>query len=1175
MSAFRLAPRLLAMVTLTVLFGCGGGGSSDSSGGTAPKNSAASVTVSPPSAALSIGGTAQLTATTLNASGAVITGRTITWSSSAPTVATVTAGGTVTALAAGTTVINAVADGQVGSAVVTVTAPVATVTVAPASATIAVGATTTLTATARDASGGTLTGRAITWSTSAANIATVSTSGVVTGVAAGTATITAASEGRTGTAAVTVSGATAPACSATARTLTLGATSSGSLSSNDCKLSDGSYYQKWDLTLTSSTTVQIDLTSTVFDAYLFLFDANGVFLTQDDDGGGGSNSRITRTLPAGRYRIYVNTFNAGEVGNFTIAARTSNGACINVAALTSPATVNGTLSSTASCLLSDGSYADRYTLRPAAKTTYTIDLISSAFDAYLFARDTAGTMLAFDDNTGGGTNARLSLTVEANNTVTLYANSFLAAQTGAYRLTVSSASNACSTTRPLAIPQTINGTLTSADCLGGGGNYIQFYLLNLSATTSVRIDLTSAVFDAYLYLLDATTGAVIAQDDDSGGGTNARIVASLAAGSYFVAVLPYDPGATGAFTLSTQTATSATNVTLTVSGIPSDLTVGQTAQGVATVTGNANTAVTWTSSDATVLSVTATGLVRGLIEGTATITATSVADASKITRLPVRVNRGTGTATQNLSIHTVYPVQSVQSSDGRVPLVANRTAMVRVFVRGGLGISAQKVRVRAYNGGVLLGTYTGTATPTLTLDQSASTSADIILPANIVQPGLRLVSDVDPDNTYPETNETDNAFPTDGSQQAITVNTVRDFAIQLIPVRFVANGRVGAVYSQLLDKLKVIWPLSTVNGYQHAQYTTNLPALKNMDQNGSWSTLLGEIEVLRRAENSSAYYYGMLNLDYTSGIYGLGYISGKSAIGADFSNASAGAWTLAHELGHNFSRLHAPCGVGANQPANPDPNYPYSNGVIGVYGIDQSSANARILPTATDLMTYCNNKWVSAYNYQAVMNYRATTSGTVASASSAVIVRGEISPSGITLAPAFTMPATVDANDPAGTHLVEGFAADGAVLFRQRFTPTLESSDDRSTRGFVTAVPYSPAAGASPLDHIVVRALNGTGGSAERRRPVAMPGMPGMRASDGPPVRPTRGSGNTVRLQWDGTAHPAILVRDRLTGEVLTISDSGDASFIPGRGDSVEIVLSDGVTTTRQIVELKSVKGAP
>src|SRR5260370_18770827 len=82
--------------------------------------------------------------------------------------------------------------------------PVASVTVTPPAATIAVGVIVQLTATTRDANAKALTGRTVSWTSSNTAVATVSSTGLVTGVAPGSSTITATSEGQSGTAALTV-----------------------------------------------------------------------------------------------------------------------------------------------------------------------------------------------------------------------------------------------------------------------------------------------------------------------------------------------------------------------------------------------------------------------------------------------------------------------------------------------------------------------------------------------------------------------------------------------------------------------------------------------------------------------------------------------------------------------------------------------------------------------------------------------------------------------------------------------------------------------------------------------------------------------------------------------------------------------------------------------------------
>src|SRR2546426_10550333 len=68
------------------------------------------------------------------------------------------------------------------------------VTVAPSPDTLLVGSTLQLTATTKDSAGNVLTGRPVTWASSKRAVATVSSTGLVTAVAAGHATITAASE---------------------------------------------------------------------------------------------------------------------------------------------------------------------------------------------------------------------------------------------------------------------------------------------------------------------------------------------------------------------------------------------------------------------------------------------------------------------------------------------------------------------------------------------------------------------------------------------------------------------------------------------------------------------------------------------------------------------------------------------------------------------------------------------------------------------------------------------------------------------------------------------------------------------------------------------------------------------------------------------------------------------
>lgn len=155
--------------------------------------------------ALLVGQTKQMTAATLDSDGNPLPGRPVTWSSSSATIASVSTTGLITAIATGGAVITAASEGKTAVVAVTVSVvPIATIVVTPASDNLVVSQTLQLTAVAKDAQGGTLTGRPLSWSSSDAAKATVSSTGLVTGVAPGTVTITASAEGKSGSSTLTV-----------------------------------------------------------------------------------------------------------------------------------------------------------------------------------------------------------------------------------------------------------------------------------------------------------------------------------------------------------------------------------------------------------------------------------------------------------------------------------------------------------------------------------------------------------------------------------------------------------------------------------------------------------------------------------------------------------------------------------------------------------------------------------------------------------------------------------------------------------------------------------------------------------------------------------------------------------------------------------------------------------
>ncbi len=161
------------------------------------------IRLSPDSVTVGMTKTAQLGATAVDRRGNALV-RDIVWSSSSDSVATVNARGVVKGVHHGKTTVTASAGGKSGSVTVVVVQIVSSVAIAPADPQVAVGATLRLAATAKDPLGEAIAGKTFTWASSAAARARVSSAGVVTGVAPGSATITATADGVRGSTTVTV-----------------------------------------------------------------------------------------------------------------------------------------------------------------------------------------------------------------------------------------------------------------------------------------------------------------------------------------------------------------------------------------------------------------------------------------------------------------------------------------------------------------------------------------------------------------------------------------------------------------------------------------------------------------------------------------------------------------------------------------------------------------------------------------------------------------------------------------------------------------------------------------------------------------------------------------------------------------------------------------------------------
>jgi hypothetical protein len=276
------------------------------------------VFVTPASLTLEDGQSAKVTATLRNPKS-----RAVRWSTSNASVATVDLVGNVTAISNGSAVITVkmADDTTVTNAVpVTVAGPaIGSVIVVPANATIYVnGLSLRLGVGLRAADGRIIRGRAVTYASPDANIADVTSTGIVRGRApGGPIQVTVSAEGKTGISRIRVAHA-AELCPEITP-IAFGQRLNGVLALGDCEFSlDNSYVDVYEITLPTAATIQIDMTSNDVDSYIGLFESNGFFIGEDDNSGGGRNAQLVKQLAAGKYRIWANTITGDATGAYSI-----------------------------------------------------------------------------------------------------------------------------------------------------------------------------------------------------------------------------------------------------------------------------------------------------------------------------------------------------------------------------------------------------------------------------------------------------------------------------------------------------------------------------------------------------------------------------------------------------------------------------------------------------------------------------------------------------------------------------------------------------------------------------------------------------------------------------------------------------------------------------------------
>jgi uncharacterized protein YjdB/formylglycine-generating enzyme required for sulfatase activity len=582
-----------------------------------------------PTRTLSVGATTQLTATVTAVGGATST---VTWSSSEPTVMSVSDTGLVTALMSGTATITATSTfDTTRTATITITVPGISSIIVNGGTTRALqtGQSTQLTTTVTTIGEAPTT---VSWSTANANIATVTAGGLVTATAAGVTTITATSTfDTTKSVAVSVTVTDAPPQPAV-----LGLTIDGAPTQS----------------LNVGASVQLAATVTVVggaaDSVTWSSSVPSVATVSSGTvtGVAGGTTIITATSTFDPTKTASVTINVPAVSSVTIAGDATRS--LNVDATTNLAATVTAVGGAATTVTWSSSVPSVATVSSGIVTGVaggtTIITATSTFDPTKTASVTinvpavSSVTIAGDATRSvnvGGT-AQLTATVTAvggaATTVTWSSSAPLVASVGANGLvtaqaggtTIITATSTFDSSKKASV--TINVPAVSSVTIAG------------DATRSVNVGGTAQLTATVNAVGGAATTVTWSSSDTSIATVNAGLVTAVAGGSTTItATSTFDP---------TKTANVTINVpTVIVSVTPANATIGTNAtQSItATVTGAINTTVTWNATCGTI-----TGMGNTITytapntAGTCTITARSTLDTTKTVTATVTVTRPSG-----------------------------------------------------------------------------------------------------------------------------------------------------------------------------------------------------------------------------------------------------------------------------------------------------------------------------------------------------------------------------------------------------------------------------------------------------------------------------------------------------------------------------------------------------
>lgn len=402
-----------------------------------------------------------------------------------------------------------------------------------------------------------------------------------------------------------------------------------------------------------------------------------------------------------------------------------------------------------------------------------------------------------------------------------------------------------------------------------------------------------------------------------------------------------------------------------------------------------------------------------------------------------------------------YLVQSVQSRDHPVPLVAGREALLRVFVTAPSGSRVAIPAVRATFYVASTEVYSaeiadkpGPLPPGISED-SLAFSANVQIPSEVLRPGLEMVVEIDPQKTLDPTIGVANRIPEVG-RMSLDVRETPAFQLTVVPflwspkpdslVLDITESMANDPRHELLAMTRTLLPIGSMEVTQHEPVLTS--------HNNSYD-LIGETAAIHVLEGERGYYLGSMTGQFT-GIDGLA-LQGSRVTFSTVDRGNRSEFVIAHELGHNMNLLHPPgCDAGG-----PDHLFPYPNGQIGAWGYDLVAQHL-VPPGTGDLMSYCAPEWVSDYHFSNALGYRLRTEPPPTANTRALLLWGGADSTSVPfLEPAFIVDAPPSLPDSAGEYQISGRTETGAQLFSLRFTMP-ETADGDGSSSFAFVLPVRP-----------------------------------------------------------------------------------------------------------------------